>query len=68
MTNSAFFERAPSKFGHARLKNCLRGNCLPENMLDMTAKLHAELQFSVDGMTVNGGGKGVVSLPWIGGQ
>jgi transglutaminase-like putative cysteine protease len=40
----------------------------PENMLDMSSKLQAELHFSVDGMTVNGGGKGIVSLPWIGGQ
>ncbi|MGC9943634.1 MAG: DUF3857 domain-containing protein [Verrucomicrobiota bacterium] len=41
---------------------------LPENMLDMSAKLHAELRFSVDGMAVNGEGKSVVSLPWIGRQ
>ena len=34
----------------------------------MTAKLHAELEFSVDGMTVNGSGKAVVSLPWLGSE
>jgi hypothetical protein len=39
---------------------------LPENMMDMSAKLHAELEFSVDGMAVDGGGKAVVSVPWIG--
>ncbi len=61
-----FFERA--------LKSAMPGSKLislklyPDDMLDMTAKLHAELQFSVDGMSVNGAGKAVVSLPWIGSQ
>jgi len=61
-----FFERA--------LKSAMPGSKLlalklfPENMLDMTAKLHAELEFSVDGMTVNGSGKAVVSLPWLGSE
>ena len=59
-----FFERA--------LKTAMPGSKLialklyPDDMLDMTAKLHAELQFCVDGMTVNGAGRAVVSLPWIG--
>ena len=37
----------------------------PENMLDMSVPLHAELKFSVAGMTASGGGKSIVSLPWI---
>jgi len=38
----------------------------PENMLDMSSSLRAELEFSVPGMIASGNGKAVVSLPWIG--
>ncbi len=38
----------------------------PDDLSDMSAKLHAELEFSVDGLVVSGGGKAVVSVPWIG--
>ena len=39
---------------------------IPEDMRDVATGLRAELEFSVDGMTANGGGKSVVSVPWIG--
>jgi hypothetical protein len=60
------------RFFESRLKASLPGAKLkslkltPENMLDTSRKLSAELEYSVDGMTVTGGGKAVVSLPWIG--
>ncbi len=38
----------------------------PQNMLDMSTTLRAQLEFSADGMTAAGGGKAVVSMPWIG--
>jgi hypothetical protein len=39
---------------------------LPEDMLDVSTVLRAELEFSVDGMTATGSGKSMVSVPWIG--
>ncbi len=38
----------------------------PADMRDVSTGLRAELEFSVDGMTANGGGESVVSVPWIG--
>ena len=38
----------------------------PADMRDISAGLRAALEFSVDGMTANGGGESVVSVPWIG--
>ncbi|MGH7941800.1 MAG: DUF3857 domain-containing transglutaminase family protein, partial [Limisphaerales bacterium] len=37
----------------------------PENILDTSVPLHAELKFTAVGLTANGGGKSVVSLPLI---
>ncbi|MES1180863.1 MAG: DUF3857 and transglutaminase domain-containing protein, partial [Verrucomicrobiota bacterium] len=60
------------RFFERNLKTALPGAKLtslkltPTNMMDMTAKLHAELEFTVEGLTAIGGGKAVVSLPWIG--
>ena len=39
---------------------------MPEDMLDTSAALRAELEFSVNGMTATGSGKSMVSVPWIG--
>ena len=39
---------------------------LPENMLDMSSGVRAVLEFTADGMTANGNGKSVVTVPWIG--
>jgi len=39
---------------------------LPEDMLDVSTVLRAELEFAVDGMTASGSGKSMVSVPWIG--
>jgi transglutaminase-like putative cysteine protease len=59
-----FFERNLRRsMPGAQLKSL---KLLPEDMLDVSSALHAELEFSVDGMTACGGGKGVVSLPWLG--
>ena len=38
----------------------------PADLRDVSTGLQAELEFSVDGMTANGGGESVVSVPWIG--
>ncbi|MGH7953197.1 MAG: DUF3857 domain-containing protein, partial [Limisphaerales bacterium] len=60
------------RFFDQRLKQAMPGAKLeslkltPENMLDVSVPLHAELKFSADGLTANGGEKSVVSLPWVG--
>ncbi len=60
------------RFFEQRLKQAMPGPRLkslkltPEDMRDVSTGLRAELEFSVDGMTANGGGKSVVSVPWIG--
>ncbi|MGA3171498.1 MAG: DUF3857 domain-containing protein [Chthoniobacteraceae bacterium] len=38
----------------------------PENMLDVSKEIGAQLEFTVDGVTANGHGKCVVSVPWLG--
>ena len=40
----------------------------PENILDVSQKLHAEMVFTVSGLTAVQGGEAVVTLPWIGGH
>jgi transglutaminase-like putative cysteine protease len=47
----------------ARLKSL---KLLPENMLDVSSEVRAELSFSADGMTASGSGRSVVGVPWIG--
>lgn len=39
---------------------------MPEEIQDVSVGLHAELEFSADGVTASGNGKSVVNLPWIG--
>jgi transglutaminase-like putative cysteine protease len=59
-----FFERNLKRvMPGARLKSLL---LLPEDMLDISSPVRAELVFSVDGMTATGNGEAVVSLPWVG--
>ena len=59
-----FFERNLKRaMPGARLRSL---EITPADMLDMTSGLHAELEYSVDGMTATGHGKAIVSLPWIG--
>jgi transglutaminase-like putative cysteine protease len=41
---------------------------IPTNLFDMATGLRAELHFTVPGMTANGGGKSVATLPWLGRQ
>ena len=38
----------------------------PEDMLDVSVPVRAEIEFAVDGMTASGNGKSIVNLPWIG--
>ncbi len=38
----------------------------PENLLDMSAPMHAVLEFSAEGMTASGHDKAIVTVPWIG--
>jgi transglutaminase-like putative cysteine protease len=60
------------RFFEQRLKQAMPGlrlkslKLIPADMRDVSTGLRAELEFSVDGMTANGGGKSVVSVPWIG--
>jgi transglutaminase-like putative cysteine protease len=60
------------RFFEQRLKQAVPGLRLkslkltPEDMRDVSTGLRADLEFSVDGMTANGGGKSVATMPWIG--
>lgn len=38
----------------------------PENMLDISTPIKAEMEFTVDDMTATGHGNSVVTVPWIG--
>ncbi len=59
------------EFFEGRLKESIPGIKLisltltPQNMLDTSVPLHAQLKFTGVGLTANGGGKSIVSLPWI---
>ena len=59
------------RFFEGRLKEALPGLKLtslkitPDNILDTSVPLHAELKYTATGLTANGAGKSVVSLPWI---
>jgi len=58
-------------FFEGRLKEAIPGlrltdfHLTPENLLDTSVPLHAELKFTAVGLTANGGGKSIVSLPII---
>ncbi len=60
------------RFFEQFLKHALPGAKLeslklsPENMLDVSKEIKAEIAYSVDGMTATGRGKSMVSVPWIG--
>lgn len=59
-----FFERNLKRaMPGARLKSF---KLYPEDMLDISTPLHAELEFTAEGMTATGNGKSMVSVPWIG--
>jgi hypothetical protein len=59
-----FFERNLKRaMPGARLRSL---NITPADMLDMSSSLHAEMEYSADGMTATGHGKAIVNLPWIG--
>jgi len=59
-----FFEQnLKRRMPGARLKSL---KLMPEDMLDVSSELRAELEFTVEGMTAAGEGKAVVNLPWIG--
>ncbi|HEY2081239.1 MAG TPA: DUF3857 domain-containing protein [Verrucomicrobiae bacterium] len=59
------------RFFEERLKESMPGARLdslklsPENMLDTSVPLHAEVKFTASGLTANGSDKSIVSLPWI---
>lgn len=60
------------RFFEQNLKRALPGAKLkalrlfPEDVLDVSSGLRAEIEFSVDGLTACGGNKAVVNLPWTG--
>jgi len=60
------------RFFEQNLKRSLPGAKLkslrifPEDVLDVSTGLRAEMEFSVDGLTACGAGKAVVNLPWTG--
>ena len=71
----AFYHMKPDdqrRFFERRLQMAMPGARLvslklsPENMLDVSKEIHAEIEFTVGGMTATGSGKAVMSLPWIG--
>jgi len=73
----AFAQMKPServRFFQTALQNALPGARLtslkltPENILDVSQKLRAEISFTVGGMIAQGSGKALVTLPWIGGR
>ncbi len=59
------------RFFEGRLKESIPGLKLtsltitPENILDTSVPLHAELKYTATGLSANGDGKSVVGLPWI---
>ncbi len=59
------------QFFEQRIKESIPGAKLtsltitPDNILDTSVPLHAQLKFTAVGLTANGGGKSIVSLPWI---
>jgi transglutaminase-like putative cysteine protease len=59
-----FFERALKVAMPGARLTALK--LMPENMLDVSTVLHAELEFTVTGMTATGSGKAMISLPWVG--
>jgi transglutaminase-like putative cysteine protease len=72
---NAFVKMKPDdlrRFFEQRLKQAVPGaklislKLLPENMLDMSSALHAELEFSAAGLTASGHRKAIVTVPWIG--
>jgi transglutaminase-like putative cysteine protease len=72
---NAFVKMKPDdleRFFQLALKHALPGakltslKIMPEDMLDTSSSLHADMEFTVDGMIAAGNGKAVVSLPWIG--
>ena len=71
---NAFAQLRPDERKHfleGRLKEAIPGLKLtslaitPENILDTSEPLHAELKYTATGLTATGGDKSVVSLPWI---
>jgi transglutaminase-like putative cysteine protease len=60
------------RFFEARLKRALPAARLdslkitPENMLDMSSVLRAEMEYSVDGLTATGARVAITTVPWIG--
>jgi len=60
------------RFFEQRLQQAVPGlrlkslSLTPPDMRDVSTGLRAELEYSVSGMTANGGGESIVSVPWIG--
>ncbi len=60
------------RFFERNLKQTMPGATLkswkviPDDVLDVSIPLRAELEFSAEGMIASGDGKAVVNLPWIG--
>lgn len=60
------------RFFERNLKRSLPGarltslKLIPQDMLDVSIGLRAELEFTVDSLTASGQGKSVINLPWIG--
>jgi transglutaminase-like putative cysteine protease len=59
------------KFFEERLKQAVPGvklvslKLMPENMLDTSVPLRAEMKLTASGLTANGDNKSIVNLPWI---
>jgi transglutaminase-like putative cysteine protease len=59
------------KFFEERIKQAIPSvklislKLMPENMLDTSVPLRAEMKFTASGLTANGNNKSIVNLPWI---
>jgi transglutaminase-like putative cysteine protease len=59
-----FFERnLEESLPGARLQSF---QLIPTNLFDMATSLRAKLKFTAPGMTADGGGKSLVTMPWLG--
>lgn len=60
------------RFFESNLKRTMPGATLqilkitPEDMLDTSAPLRVEMEFTSEGMVAAGGGKAIANLPWVG--
>ena len=72
---NAFAQMKPDdqrRFFESNLKRSMPGARLkslkltPEDMQDVSSTVHAEIEFTVEGLTASGSGNTMVTMPWVG--